>query len=53
MNILLNYTVFQLFDEFNRFKLREDFNMYVKCKLAGAKDLEDVKNWMDNLRSED
>lgn len=53
MNVLLNYTVFQLFDEFNRFKLREDFNMYVECKLAGAKDLEDVKNWMDNLRSED
>lgn len=53
INVLLNYTVFQLFDEFNRFKLREDFNMYVECKLAGAKDLEDVKNWMDNLRSED
>lgn len=49
MNDLLQYSVFQLFDEFQRFKLRQDFKMYVDCKLAGAKDIEDVKNWMNDL----
>ena len=51
-NELLRYTIPQLFDEFNRFKLHEDFEMYVKFKIAGAKDLQDVKNWMGDLREE-
>lgn len=49
MNTLLQYTVYQLFDEFNRFKLREDFNMYIQCKLAGAQNLQEVKHWMSDL----
>ena len=52
INILLNYSVFQLYDEFNRFKMKEDFDIYIDCKLAGARDLEDVKNWMDDLHSQ-
>ena len=52
MNILLNYSVFQLYDEFNRFKMKEDFDIYIDCKLAGARDLEEVKNWMDDLHSQ-
>lgn len=53
MNSFLNYTVFQLFDEFHRFKLRQDFDIYIKCKLAGAKDIQEVKNWMGDLNSDD
>lgn len=53
MNSFLNYTVFQLMDEFTRFRLRQDFEMYVKCKLAGAQDVKEVKNWMSELDSLD
>lgn len=52
MNGLLQYTVYQLFDEFRRFRLKQDFDIYVKAKMAGAKDLEDVKNWMENIHSD-
>jgi len=50
-NDLLNYTVPQLIDEFERYILKQDFDLYVKAKLAGAKDLEEVKNWMEDLHS--
>lgn len=51
MNSLLNYTVPQLFDEIQRFKLKEEFETYKQLKLAGAKDVEQVKNWMGDLHS--
>lgn len=49
MNSILQYTVYQLFDEFRRFKMKSDFDIYIKAKLAGAQDLEDVDNWMENI----
>ena len=51
MNELLNYTVYQLFDEVKRFQMKQEFDMYVKAKMAGAQDLEEVKNWMDDIHS--
>lgn len=51
MNKLLQYTVYQLFDEFNRFKLKEQYEMYVKAKMAGAKDIQQVENWMKDIHS--
>lgn len=45
----LNYTVFQIFDEFERFGLKENYDWILKAKMAGAKDLEDVDNWMKDL----
>lgn len=51
MNELLNYTVYQLFDEFKRYRLKQDFDIYVQAKMAGASDLEEVKNWMDDIHS--
>lgn len=53
INSLLQYTVYQLFDEFQRFKLKQNFDIYVKAQLAGAQDLEEVKNWMSDLHSND
>lgn len=44
---LSEYTVYQIRDEFERFIKKENYDMYVKAKLAGAQDLEEVKNWMD------
>jgi hypothetical protein len=51
MNSLLNYTVYQLFDEFNRYELKEKYDIYVQAKMAGAKDLEEIDNWMKDLHS--
>ena len=51
MNELLNYTVYQLFDEFQRYQAKQNFDMYVQAKMAGASDLEEVKNWMEELHS--
>lgn len=51
MNTLLNYTVYQLFDEFKRYQMKQDFDIYVQAKMAGAKEVEEVKNWMDDLHS--
>ena len=49
MNELLSLTVYQLFDEFERFELKQAFDTYFKAKLAGAKDIEEVENWMKEL----
>lgn len=44
INILLKYTVYQLYDEFKRNELRSGYDMYVKAKMAGAKDLKEVED---------
>ena len=51
MNILLNYTLYQLFDEFKRNELKMGYDMYVKAQLAGAKDLKEVEDWMQDIHS--
>ena len=51
MNDLLNYTVYQLFDEFKRYQMKQDFDIYIQAKMAGAQDLEEVKNWMESIHS--
>jgi hypothetical protein len=39
---LSNYTFFQLVSEYNRFTLKNQFDMYFSAKLAGAQNLEEV-----------
>ena len=51
INELMQYTVYQLLDEFERFRMKQDFDVYVQAKMAGAKDLEEVKNWMEDIHS--
>ena len=51
INELLQYTVYQLFDEFYRFRMKQDFDLYVQAKMAGAKDLEEIENWMGEIHS--
>ena len=46
---LSNYTVYQIRDELKRFQLKQDFDMYIQAKLAGAQDLEEVENWMEDI----
>ena len=48
---LVNYTVYQLRDEIIRFQLKEAFDMNIKVRLAGAKDVEEVDDWMKDIHS--
>lgn len=51
MNDYMSYTVYQLHDEFERFQLKMQFDLYVKSKLAGAKDVKEVEDWMKDIHS--
>lgn len=53
MNDLLNYTVYQLFDEYERFVHKLSYDAYVQAKMAGAKDLSEVDHWMKDMHEED
>lgn len=46
-NDLSNYTIPQLKNEFDTFIAKYEFDSYLQAKLAGVKDLEEVKNWME------
>lgn len=46
---LVQYSVYQLEEAFKRFQLKQDFDLYIKAKLAGAQDVEEVENWMANI----
>ena len=52
INSLLNLSVYQLFDEFERFKLKMSYDIYFQAKMAGAKDLKEVEDWMKDIHSE-
>lgn len=46
INELMDYTVFQLLDEYNRYILKTDYDTWFSAKLAGAKDMKMPDNWM-------
>ena len=48
-NSLMELTVSQLKDEFQRYKLKLEFDTYMKYKLAGAQNLDSVEDWMKEL----
>lgn len=47
-NELLEYTVPQLTDEFNRYQRKIAYDAYVSAKMAGATDIDDVEHWMND-----
>ena len=49
INELKNYTVYQINDEFKRFQKKEAYDINIKARMAGATDLEDVDNWMEDI----
>lgn len=53
MNQLLQYTVYQLFNEYRRFKMKLQFDINLQARMAGAQNLEEAKNWMGDLNSSD
>lgn len=52
LNCLMNYTICQLYDEFQRFQLKVQWDAYLQARMAGAKDLDEVDNWMIDLRDQ-
>lgn len=53
INVLMNYTVYQLMDQFRRYQLKVSFDSWEKSKIAGATDLEDPENWYRDLYSKE
>ena len=50
INMLMNYTVYQLMDEFNRFELKLHYETWEKYKIAGATNLgEAPADWLKNI----
>ena len=49
MNTFLEYSVYQLFDEYERFNLKLQSDLYLQARLAGAKDLKEVEHWMKDI----
>ena len=49
INQLMNYSLYQLVDQFRRFKMADDYETVFRLRTAGAKDVESVPNWMGDL----
>jgi len=46
---LMKYTVFQIKDEFQRFQMKQSWDAYISARLAGAENLDEVDNWMEDI----
>jgi len=44
----MEYTVYQLFNEFQRFEKKYSYDSWFSAKLAGAEGLEDVQHWLSD-----
>lgn len=51
-NELIKYSVYQLFDEFERYQAKVAYDIYVQAKMAGAEGIEEIDNWMKDFHSE-
>ena len=49
INTLMNYTVYQLMDVFNRYELKLHYDSWEKYKIAGAKGMEDPDDWLKDI----
>lgn len=49
INTIMNYTVYQIYDEFERYTLKQSFDIHLQAQMAGAKNLKEVDEWMKDL----
>lgn len=49
INDLMNYTVYQLMDEFDRFELKLHYDAWIKFKVAGATGMKDPEDWLKDI----
>ena len=52
INQLMQYTLYQLFDQFNRFIRKYKYESWYSAKLAGAEGLDDVNDWIGKEEQE-
>lgn len=52
LNDLMQYTVYQLYNEFQRFQLKVQWDAHIQARMAGAKDLGEIDNWMIDLKDQ-
>ena len=52
MNQLLQYTVYQLQNEMRRFRMKTSYDIYIQARMAGAQNLQEVKNWMGKITTD-
>ena len=52
-NALLNYTVYQLYDEFDRYQLWLSSDMYIRAKMAGASGMQEPDDWFKDFHYDD
>lgn len=50
LNELAEYSMYQLFEEFKRFQMKEEFDYTFQAKLAGATNMKDADDWMDDIQ---
>ena len=51
INSVMNYTIYQLFDQIKRYELKTSYDLYVKRKFAGAQDTKEPEDWMKSVHS--
>lgn len=51
INDLMQYTVYQLFKEYEVYSAKEEFEKYFSAQLAGAQNLDKVEHWMSKAYS--
>ena len=49
INELMQYTIYQISDEYKRFCLKEEYDFYVKAKLQGAEKIKEPEDWMQDM----
>ena len=51
LNSVLQYTVFQLYDQFDRYELFEQSDLYLRAQLAGASGMKEPEHWKKDVHS--
>ena len=51
MNSFQDYTVYQLMDEFNRYRLKMEYDIWIRFKCAGASGMKEPEDWLKDIHS--
>ena len=52
INSVMNYTIYQLFDQIKRYELKTSYDLYIQGQLAGVKDAKEPEDWMKSIHSD-
>ena len=49
LNLLMNYTVYQIMDEFTRYQLKLNYDSWDRYRRAGATGMKDPEDWLKDI----